>query len=504
MKYNLKKTFILLGLTTLALPTLAGCNNNPASSSANSSSVVSSTSSVALSSISSQATKIDYVNNGSVKLKMDYTNRTFEKDGIEKVELRTCIDGDTSHFSAKSGTIKIRYYGVDTPESTGKVQPYGKKASNFTKSKLKAAAENGTIVITAPDTKYTTPSFDSTGTRYLGLVWINETVKNAPYDTLVCLNLWIVQEGFSVYKSSTDANLSEYTPTFMAAEDQARKLKLNYLSGEEDDGFNYGAYEEVSLLDLKREVVANLNDSSHANAYDGANVKVQGTVVGYCDNILYLQGIFDEEHGAEKGKTEYAGINIFCGMTAISSNYTKVGTYLEVPAVASDSENFGFQLAGAEFSKYAADEKKVNIIYTAAENDVYPPHVFEYTVDQLDALVTNKDYGPLYSPIKVTEEVYCYDAFKSDSGDVTLYLKKQNADGSITKFRAYVPFTYKPDAANQPTWSFSTAEEFENRRYNITGIYSCHKVTNSDGSVKRLDMQLIPRGSQDLVCLDLD
>ena len=82
---------------------------------------------------------VDYVSSEDAKLVLDYEGKDFLNDGIELVDLKTSIDGDTAHFVTKDDNelIKCRFYGVDTPESTGKIQPYGKAASNFTKEKLK-------------------------------------------------------------------------------------------------------------------------------------------------------------------------------------------------------------------------------------------------------------------------------------------------------------------------------------------------------------------------------
>ena len=215
----------------------------------------------------------------------------FFEDGIGEVELYTAIDGDTAHFKMLGDTngelLKARFYGIDTPESTGKVQEYGKAASNFTKEKLKNADENGTIVVSSPFFEYKTPELDSTGGRYLSLIWINEEKEHAPISELKCLNLMIVQEGYSWVKNLNE--IPSYVDTFTKAEEQARNLKLNLFSGEPDPLFNYGDYVDVSLLELKNAVINSLKDPNYVNPYDGENVRIQGTVAGYVDNILYLQ-----------------------------------------------------------------------------------------------------------------------------------------------------------------------------------------------------------------------
>ena len=63
-----------------------------------------------------------------------------EKDPVASVSIK----GNNKVYAGK-----IRFYGIDTPESTGNVEPYGKQASNFTKAKLEEADANGTIVISS-------------------------------------------------------------------------------------------------------------------------------------------------------------------------------------------------------------------------------------------------------------------------------------------------------------------------------------------------------------------
>ena len=178
-------------------------------------------------------TFVDYVHtNTKVRLRLDYKdssgkNRDFFKDGISEVELVTAIDGDTAHFrmvdNSGSSLIKSRFYGIDTPESTGQVENWGATASNFTKTKLKEAK---TIVVTSTSlNEYKAPSADSTGTRYLSMIWVSD-YEDAVYTDLVLLNLWIVQEGLSYVKNVNE--FPEFSEVFYAAETQARNLKMYF------------------------------------------------------------------------------------------------------------------------------------------------------------------------------------------------------------------------------------------------------------------------------------
>lgn len=119
MMKNLK-TLMLLGLAAF---TLVGCGNVTSSASSDASSA--STSTDTSSSVTpSSASTIDYVS--QVHLAMEYSGKAFLTDGIGQVTLTQKVDGDTAHFKQISGstlTIKGRYNCIDTPESTGMVEP---------------------------------------------------------------------------------------------------------------------------------------------------------------------------------------------------------------------------------------------------------------------------------------------------------------------------------------------------------------------------------------------
>ena len=94
-------------------------------------------------------------------------------------------------------------------------------------------------------------------------------------------------------------------------------------SNERDPYFNYGdeGYADVSLLDIKREVEKSIADQSYKNKYDNELVRFTGVVSSYNDGTLYVQEFYpiDDDHPTEG---EWAGINIFCGMSEISTKFT--------------------------------------------------------------------------------------------------------------------------------------------------------------------------------------
>lgn len=429
---------------------------------------------------------VDYAHNGSVVLNLEYKNKDFYKDGVGEVELKTVIDGDTAHFypvikTTSSAAIKARYYGVDTPESTGRIQEYGKAASNFNKEKLKKAAANGTIVLSSAQTEYGAPNPDSTGGRYVSLIWINETKKNADISELYLLNLELVEYGYSWAKNVAD--MPDYAPTFYAAEKQATKYKLNLFSGEKDPLFNYGDYQECDLLSLKVATENYISDRNYTSELDGAKVRIRGTIAGFADGTLYLQSYFTEEaselvRGAGNGITggEYASINVFCGMSDIPSKYKVQNTYIELCAVAQYSENFGFQLTGAEghFKQIDSliEDDDARIILKAEENeDDQKLHVFEYTAAELDSVTKTAPFTCLNCAVKLTDAVTCTRAILSaDKTEATL-----SFDGVC--FEAYVTFKFSLDP-EKPFNYWKEEEDFVGKSFNLEGIYTYHQTAS--------------------------
>jgi endonuclease YncB( thermonuclease family) len=134
---------------------------------------------------------VDYVS----QLKLNMSSETLK----QKVTVKTFVDGDTTHFYVpesvmETGVLKARYLAVNTPESTGKIEEYGKKASEFTKEKLSSATS---IIIESDDGNW---NADSTGGRYLVWVWYR-TSETEDYRNL---NLEILQNGLAIASSSAN------------------------------------------------------------------------------------------------------------------------------------------------------------------------------------------------------------------------------------------------------------------------------------------------------------
>ena len=220
---------------------------------------------------------------GSLRLNMSSVTAKAE------ATVKSFVDGDTVHFYVSTdvmpdGVLKARFLAVNTPESTGKIEEYGKTASEFTKEKLSAA----TSIILESETEHWDP--DSTGGRYLAWVWY-KTEGDTEYRNL---NVEILQNGLAK-ASNTGGN--QYGSTCLAALDQAKREKLNLYSGQKDPNFYYGEAVELTLRELR----------TNTESYGGMKVAFNGIVtVDSGTQGVYVED-FDEETGLYYGMYIYYG-----------------------------------------------------------------------------------------------------------------------------------------------------------------------------------------------------
>ena len=206
----------------------------------------------------------------------------------QKVTVHAFVDGDTTHFNvpvsiSENGILKARYLAVNTPESTGKIEEWGKKASAFTREKLSHASS---IIIESEDANWNP---DSTGGRFLVWVWY----RNSEDEEYRNLNIEILQNGLAI--ASSTAN-NRYGQTAMAALNYAKDQKLNVYSGEKDPDFYYGDAVELTLKELR----VNIRE------YDGIKVAYEGVITMNDGGSVYMED-YDPETGL------YYGISVFYG-----------------------------------------------------------------------------------------------------------------------------------------------------------------------------------------------
>lgn len=230
-----------------------------------------------------QKESVDYVS----QVQLDMDSETLKQE----VTVKAYIDGDTTHFYvptsvSHTGILKARYLAINTPESTGKIEEWGKKASNFTKSKLKEAES---IIVESDDSKW---NVDSTGDRFLVWVWYKEVGS----DSYRNLNLELLQEGLAIASNSSQNRYGQFCVDAIA---QARDQKINVYSNANDPDFFYGEAVPVSLSELRANI----------ETYDGQKVAFTGIVAEAYNNGVYVES-YDEEAGMYVGMYVYYGFNL--------------------------------------------------------------------------------------------------------------------------------------------------------------------------------------------------
>lgn len=279
--------------------------------------------------VTEDAGKTEHVDYASA-VKLDMSSETVKQE----VTVKGFIDGDTTHFYvpesvSAGGVLKARYLAVNTPESTGKIEEWGKTAATFTREKLENAAA---ILVESDDTKW---NLDSTGGRYLVWVWYKPDAASEYRN----LNVELLQEGLAI--ASNSAN-NRYGETCMAAIAQGKAEKLHIHSGQKDPNFPYGAAQELTLKELR----TNIRD------YEGSNVAFEGVITKNDSNTVYI-----EEYDAETDM--YYGMTVYYG-------YALNGTGLQILSVGNRARIVGtvqyyeaggtYQVSGLEYSPMRPDD----------------------------------------------------------------------------------------------------------------------------------------------------
>lgn len=297
---------------------------------------------------------VDYVS--ELKLDMDSPSAKYTSSNM----LKGYVDGDTTHFYVPTsidpdGVLKARYIAVNTPESTGKVEPYGKVASNFTHDRLQSALDNGGAILVESDTNDGKWNRDSYG-RLLVWVWY-QPQAGADWRNL---NLELLQNGMAYGSNSGD---NRYGDTCVLALNQAVEAKLVVQSGLKDETFYYGEAIELTLKQLR----------TNLEAYESVKVAFEGTV-----SLLYGGGCYVEDFDSESGIVY--GMYIYYGTEKSAKVLEILGTPgNRVRVVGTLSDYYGsWQVSGVQY-RVSKPNDPANVQLISQGNQ---PYYQKMTVDQ--------------------------------------------------------------------------------------------------------------------------
>ena len=371
-----------------------------------------------------QAEFIDYVS----QLDFNPASETVKTE----VTVKTFVDGDTVHFHVSeqiidSGVLKARFLAINTPESTGKIEEYGKKAAAFTRDKLERAES---IWVESDDKAW---NRDSTGDRYLVWVWYRLPGETAYRN----LNLEILQNGLAVANATAQ---NRYGTICVNALNQARTQKLNVYSGEKDPDFYYGDAVELTLKELR----------TNLEAYNGIKVAFNGVVTINDSNSVYVES-YDEETGLYYGMSVYYGF----GLSGSGLSILSVGNEVRIVGTVQYYEAGGsWQVSGLTYRRMKPkDPSNIQLLseghspaYVLTDADTFASQVtiqgeeaaqtFDYTALALATSIEMK--GLTVADVYTTTEEESSSrgalTLTCKSGEHTVYVRTiplYNADGTL-------------------------------------------------------------------------
>ncbi len=466
---NNKKRLTSIAVAALSLIGLAGCGGGETSSvesSAEESSVTESTST----SSSTYTAVEDYDVVGETKIKLedglfekimatktseDYDEdfMDFTDDGVERMltesdyapndedEVFTnYVDGDTTQFTSYNGcyTVKVRYLGVDTPESTSEIEEWGKSASLFNKSKLQSAKHVIVQSAGCAQTGECVPADLDTYNRSLAYVWYTD-VENPTQDDFRNLNLELVYEGYSLFSGTLEEMDEDFYYAFVDANDIAKSQGKHMYSDDVDPNYYYGDAVELGLDRLYDESFYT-NSDDYGNKYsmycdEYTKWTFEGVVSKKAGTDFYIQDTIDG--------TTY-GLYVF---TLRSYAPVKVGNRIKVSGIL---QYYGgaYELCGISYSAFNPKNGDIEYVYDENGNKITE------TVE----------------PIKATpEEIY--------EGKYQAVLVEV-VDESLSEDNQAVYFNTSESTYNGETTSYAYGGSQERNTYN-----DAHPFYNTDNSM---------------------
>ena len=399
---------------------------------------------------------VDY----AASVTLDMSSSTLKQE----VTVKNFVDGDTTHFFVPNsvvdvGVLKARYLAVNTPESTGKIEPWGKKASSFTKSKLESAES---IYIESDNGSW---NADSTGDRYLVWVWY----KPQGSDTYRNLNIELLQNGLSLASNSAD---NQYGETCMAAIQQAKGQKLDIHSNQKDPDFYYGDAIPVTLKGLRTNI----------ELYENLRVTFEGVITRESGQTVYVEE-YDAETDMYYGMSVYYGFNLTgTGLEILnegnrvqfvgSVQYYATGDSWQVSDIKyvdmrpNDPNNIQLISSGhkpsfkpTEPGRFDRGSVEVECL-TALDSEETVMKTFEYSKLTLGTSVSMQN-------LKVIDTYTTTNEDSSNKGAITLTCT--SADGITISVRTAVLYD---DNGN-----VITADAYMGKTINVQGIVDCYQGT---------------------------
>lgn len=358
---------------------------------------------------------MDFRTHGVEQMATSYTDTIV--DNLNKCEgesFMNYVDGDTTHVSTlhKNYTVKIRYLGIDTPESTSELEEWGKTASIYNKSVLSTAKR---IILESQgwaaglEDKAATADGNQ---RSLAYVWYSP-LENPTKNDFRCLNLEMVYQGLSQGIGSPDDMGEDFYWTFDAANLSAQANKRHQYSGEADSNYFYYSKDNPPVKKTLKEVYAatTLADGKLVSPLFDVNeshndcsktlYQLEGYVTRKLDGAFYFQDQPSYTMPTDGSLPEAYGMYVF----TYAQTPIDVGDYVKVIGVLSQYSGT-LQMTGVSYREFNADpyrDIEIDTEKSVTADKIVP---IELTQAQYDKASTDGS-NLQHVLVKLKDDVYC-------------------------------------------------------------------------------------------------
>lgn len=393
----------------------------------------------------------------NVKMDFSFSGKEFKADGVGEVRLNRVVDGDT--ISVYSGSdyqpITIRFLGIDTPESTGTIEPWGKAASAYAKDVLYNAYS---IVLEFEGDNEA--RMDSGGKRWLAWVWYKATADSE----YRLFNLEEVELGYANYSQKVT---SKYHSVLKETSENI-KAAVKRVGGEKDPNFNYSKeIIETTLLDLWYN-----HDKFQSGTYFYVTVRLVRTV----GNNMYLEDAEEQTLELDTGEiiSGKGSFYAFYGYSAPYYRYYKIGDVFKMRCQLEWDSDYGSQLTGVSKTTTAKEEdNEIPEIKIIDANDLKTEK--GYIKNELGELVEANVSGlsEYFCQVITVTNLTCKSVKLKGEGDSQYYTAVMTNDSGVT-FNVYF--------SNNLISKWNAYEVLQvGKKYSITGGIAYSNYASDNG-----------------------
>lgn len=400
-------------------------------------------------------------------LKPDFSHegRDFISDGKGEVELVRVIDGDTLIARTNSSdSFTVRFLGVNTPESTGDILPWGKPASSYAKERLENAES---VLLEAEGERRDNTS----GRRWLAWVWY-KMPGDAEYRLF---NLEEVELGYSKYTYVQ----SKYFDIMKEADEKAKKSGKK-LWGEKDPDYNYAYYSDKDEERIVSTTLLNIYHN-HDKYKTGTVFCVKVRLVRTIGNSAYVEDAETQTLELNDGETLVTGkgaFYIFWGYKVPFYREYEIGDVFQLECQLEWQGDFGTQLTGPKNQK--SPKPKEHMM----------PVIPEIDADSVSCVGGESTLKENEGRVITLKGIECVNVTQKDDGEgktsYTAYMKNDNGVSIDVHFHKGLIVQWDAEKILVP-----------GRKYDITGGVGYYQYANGKYQLLVGDAPKINNGKTD-------